>query len=70
MTNSSAPEQGSLGLTPRPEPDPEIVAVVTAAVEQLLRSRGATPTARPSVNWKWSGRWFAGHQVRLRGRPF
>jgi hypothetical protein len=59
-----------LRLRPRPQPDPEIVAVVTVAVEQLLRRRDAYPKFRPQVAWKHSGRWFAGHQVRLRGRPF
>ena len=70
MSIVSVTNETTLGLRPRPEPDPEIVAVVTAAVEHLLRARNATPNSRPSVAWKHSGRWFAGHQVRLRGRPY
>ena len=70
--SSSATEAGagSLGLSLWPEPDPEIVAVATAAVEQLLRSRPVPAPKAPSLAWKYSGRWFVGHQVRLRGRPF
>jgi hypothetical protein len=59
-----------LGLAARPEVDPEITAVVAAAVSQLL-SGGAGPreVQRESTAWKFSGRWFAGHQVRTRLRP-
>jgi hypothetical protein len=63
-------EQAHLGLRPRPEPDLEVLAVVTAAVEELTRPRLVVAPAAPSLAWKQSGRWFAGHQVRLRGRPF
>jgi hypothetical protein len=64
-------EQRLLGLSPRPEPDPEIVAALVAAAEELLRPRRVAPAQeRPSLAWKYSGRWFVGHQVRLRGRPF
>jgi hypothetical protein len=63
-------ESAILGLRPRPEPDLEVLAVVTAAVEELTRPRAVAVRPAPSLAWKQSGRWFAGHQVRLRGRPF
>lgn len=60
-----------LGLAPRPEVDPEIAAVVTAAVQQMLSGEnGPVEIQRESTAWKFSGRWFAGHQVRTRFRPF
>ncbi len=59
-----------LGLSPRPEVDPELTAVVTVAVSQLLSGGGApAEVQRESTAWKFSGRWFAGHQVRTRLRP-
>jgi hypothetical protein len=64
------PGSSALGLRPRPEPDTEVVAVVTAAIEQLSRRSSPVAEASGSLAWKHSGRWFAGHQVRLRGRPF
>jgi len=59
-----------LGLASRPEVDPQLTAIVTAAVSQML-SGGSGPreVQRESTAWKFSGRWFAGHQVRTRLRP-
>jgi hypothetical protein len=59
-----------LGLSPRPEVDPEVAAVVAAAVSQLMGGSVARSIERESTAWKFSGRWFAGHQVRTRVRPF
>jgi hypothetical protein len=61
-----------LRLRPRPEPDGEVLAIITAASEQLLRpavmadeANGAKANA-----WRYSGRWFAAHQVQRRMRPY
>jgi hypothetical protein len=58
-----------LGLAPRPEVDPEVTAVVAAAVSQMVGGGAPIEVQRESTAWKFSGRWFAGHQVRTRLRP-
>ena len=58
------------GIAKRPAPDPEVLAVIAAAAEQLLRP-SVVVEAPPRQNpWRFSGRWFTAHQVRRRQRPF
>ncbi len=59
-----------LTLAPRPVPDPEILAVITAAAEQVLRPAvlAEEPVVRLNA-WRYSGRWFAPHLVQRRIRP-
>jgi hypothetical protein len=57
------------GLAPRPDVDPTIVAVVTAAATSILAG-GAAPVAPTATSsWRFSGRWFAKHHVTRRDRP-
>ena len=57
------------GLSPRPEPDPEVLAVITAAAEQLLRPAAVLSTEAPANPWRFSGRWFTKPHVERRDRP-
>jgi len=59
----------SMGLAPRPEADPIILAIASAAVEQMLRP---VAVAAPEVTenpWRFSGRWFSKHHIARRDRP-
>jgi len=59
-----------LSLAPRPEPDPQIMAVIVAAAEQVLRPAVLVEASESGLNaWRYSGRWFAPHQVLRRPRP-
>ena len=60
----------SRGISTRPEPDPEIVAIITAAAEQLLRPTAVVTSAPEANPWRFSGRWFTKHHVTRRDRPF
>ena len=55
------------GLTPRPGPRPEEVAVLVAAYE-LVRASDVVPAADPASSWRFSGRWFNTGPFTLR-RP-
>lgn len=58
------------GLTPRPQPDGEVLAVITAAAEQLLRPVAVVVSDEAPANpWRFSGRWFTKHHVTRRDRP-
>ncbi len=64
-------EVRELGLTPRPAPDPAVLAAITAAVEEAWPK----PTA-PSLDgsrdgeWRFSGRWWARPVPFRRERPW
>ena len=58
------------GIAERPAPDPEILAVIAAAAEQLLRPSVVAEVPAGQSPWRFSGRWFSAHQVRRRPRPF
>jgi hypothetical protein len=47
------------GLTPRPalEPD-ELAALVAAAQEIMLQQKSVPLIVDPVPNWRFSGRWF------------
>jgi hypothetical protein len=62
-------EPHSLGLTPRPEPDPIILAIAGAAVEQMLRPVAVVAPQVAENPWRFSGRWFSKHHIARRDRP-
>jgi len=55
------------GLRARPQVPDDVAAAVRAAVEEVLATERAS-TARPSP-WRFSGRWFSAHPIRMRSRP-
>ncbi len=59
------------GLPPRPEPDPLVLALVSAAVEQLTAGAGAG-SAGPAGHeaWRFSGRWWMKPSTLRRERPW
>ena len=62
----------SYGLLPRPEPDPLVVSLVSAAVEELYRAAAA---ASPDADarqpaWRFSGRWWMKPSPLRRERPW
>ena len=57
------------GLAPRPQPDGEVLAVIAAAAEQLLRPVAVVSAEVPANPWRFSGRWFTKHHITRRDRP-
>jgi len=61
---------GGAGPAERPEIDPEILAVLAAAVDQAWPRIVVAPAeARPSSSWRFSGRWWATPLPLRRARP-
>jgi hypothetical protein len=60
-----------LGLRRRPEPDPAVLAAITAAV-QLAWPRPAPADERDPVHeaWRFSGRWWNKPVPLSRNRPW
>ena len=69
MTLAVDPER--LALRPRPEPDPAVLAAITAAV-QLAWPRPAEPAGHDSLHetWRFSGRWWHKPLPLRRDRPW
>ncbi|MHB1582524.1 MAG: hypothetical protein ACYCU7_12485 [Acidimicrobiales bacterium] len=61
---------GALGLAPRPAPDPVVVALVAAAVEQLRPVAVGPPAAPDHAAWRFSGRWWHRPVPARRDRPW
>ena len=62
----------SAGIAPRPEIEPEVLAVLAAAVDQAWpRRRLVVPAepVRPSA-WRFSGRWWSRPATTRRDRPW
>jgi len=62
----------SLGIAPRPEIDPEVLAVLAASVDQAW-PRPVAVTAGPPPGpspWRFSGRWWARPATTRRDRPW
>ncbi len=59
------------GLAPRPAPDPIVLAVISAAVDQAWpRPAAVDPAADPThLVWRFSGRWWSKPVPMRRGRP-
>jgi hypothetical protein len=60
------------GLTPRPGLDPDELAALTAAAQEIMQQRTSVPLiVDPVPNWRFSGRWFnADHLSNRRPRLF
>jgi hypothetical protein len=72
MTAAMAPvDADQLTLRPRPEPDPAVLAAITAAV-QLAWPRPAPADERDPVHeaWRFSGRWWNKPVPLSRNRPW
>jgi hypothetical protein len=56
----------------RPAPDPQVLAVLTAAVEMAWpRARAAAPPEPPGPPaWRFSGRWWSRPPTTRRMRPW
>jgi hypothetical protein len=61
-----------LGLAPRPTPDPAVLAVLAAAVDQAWpRPVARVAETEPSgPAWRFSGRWWARPSAVRRERPW
>ena len=65
-------EARTYGLTPRPEVDPVVLAVLASAVDQAW-PRPVTVVAEGSPGpspWRFSGRWWARPATTRRDRPW
>lgn len=75
---TAAPGPGAARRSPAAsgpvDPDPAVLAVITAAVDQVWTGRSVgvaegTATADRTV-WRFSGRWWAKPTVARRDRPW
>ena len=65
-------EARTYGLTPRPEINPAVLAVLTSAVDQAW-PRPVAVVAEPATSgpaWRFSGRWWAKPTAVRRDRPW
>jgi hypothetical protein len=72
MAGASAPiDPEHLTLRPRPQPEPDILAAITAAV-QLAWPRPALADQNDPVHeaWRFSGRWWNKPVPLRRDRPW
>jgi hypothetical protein len=65
---------GPAGIALRPEIDPEVLAVLTASVDQawprpVAVVADAAAVVRPSP-WRFSGRWWSRPATTRRDRPW
>ena len=60
------------GLAPRPEPGPEVLALVAAALDQVWPRPVASPDALDPAHrvWRFSGRWWNKPTPMRRERPY
>ena len=66
----SAPADPASGVAPRPATDPEILAILVAAVDQAWPRPVVTAAPAPAPsNWRFSGRWWATPLPLRRDRP-
>ena len=66
-----ATDPARLTLRPRPEPDPAVLAAISAAV-QLAWPRPSVPDAQQPLHeaWRFSGRWWNKPVPVSRDRPW
>lgn len=63
------PEQ--LALRPRPEPDPAVLAAITAAVQLACPRPAPADVHSPAHDpWRFSGRWWQKPVPLRRDRPW
>jgi hypothetical protein len=53
-----------------PDPTPEEVAAIVAAVEVAWPRAAAAPGAEITPRWRWSGRWWSRPIPQRRNRPW
>jgi hypothetical protein len=64
-------DPAQLDLLARPEPGPEVLALITAAAELLWPRPGAPDAQDPTHDaWRFSGRWWAQPVTMRRARPW
>jgi hypothetical protein len=57
-------------VTRGPDPDPEELAAIVAAVQVVTASGAAEPDPEPPVpRWRFSGRWWSKPIASRRDRP-
>ena len=63
---------GSGGIAPRPDIDPEVLAILTAAVDQAWpRPRVVLVEEEiDPASWRFSGRWWTRRAASRRSRPW
>jgi hypothetical protein len=67
VTEADAPIVASV----HPEPDPDVLAAIVAAVDQLWpRPAPADAPAPAAPVWRFSGRWWAKPTTARRERPW
>jgi hypothetical protein len=59
---------GDVRITP--DPTPEEVAAIVAAVEVAWPRAGAPAPLDDTPRWKWSGRWWSRPIPQRRNRPW
>jgi hypothetical protein len=71
VSTPGAVDPDQLSLLPRPEPDPEVLAVLAAAVQQAWpRPVAAEEPEPPQQTWRFSGRWWNKPASQRRDRPW
>ncbi len=68
----SAGPTEDLGLAPRPEPSPEVLAILASAVDQAWPRPVVVvdePATTGGQTWRFSGRWWAQPMALRRNRP-
>jgi hypothetical protein len=64
-------EPGRLTLRPRPQPDPDVLAAITAAVQLAWPRPGEADQNNPVHEaWRFSGRWWNKPVPLRRDRPW
>ncbi|HLN16540.1 MAG TPA: hypothetical protein VK277_07315 [Acidimicrobiales bacterium] len=69
-TKAAAGEHPSYGLRPRPEPPPDVLAAIVAAVEEAWPRPSAASRDAAHRAWRFSGRWWARPTAARRERPW
>jgi hypothetical protein len=65
------PEPERLGLLARPEPEPEVLAAIAAAVQLAWPVPGPPDEQDPvHQSWRFSGRWWSKPAPMRRDRPW
>jgi hypothetical protein len=71
VSDTGAVDPERLSLLPRPEPDPEVLAVLATAVQLAWpRPAVAEEPAAAQQSWRFSGRWWNKPASLRRDRPW
>ncbi len=72
LSTAAAPAAAAPGIAPRPELEPEVLAVIAAAVDQAWpRPRiVVTEAVDHPPAWRFSGRWWSRPATTRRDRPW